>query len=122
VATPPVLGGVGVSRSEKPLAATQAVLELETAVQAVLGASVQVDLRAYSSGTVLADLHDGGRSAAVDRISGTWSVAALTGPDREGCNRYHRACESVTEAVTAAAWLLGKTPAPDAEGAGRGAD
>jgi hypothetical protein len=42
VATPPVLGGLGVSGSEKPLAATQAVLELATAVQAVLGANVRV--------------------------------------------------------------------------------
>jgi len=58
--------------------------ELDAAVRAVLGAGVRVDVRAYSSGTVLADLHDGGRSAAVDRIRGIRSVAGLTGPDRNG--------------------------------------
>jgi len=88
----------------------RAVGELESVVRAVLGAGVRLDARAYSSGTVLADLHDGGRSAAVDRISGIWSVAALTGPDRDGFSRFHRKFGSVTEAVTAAGELFGSSP------------
>jgi hypothetical protein len=70
---------------------------------------------AYSSGTILADLHDGGRSATVDRISGTWSMAAPTGPDRDGFSRYQRTYGSVTDAVTAGARLLGRSPAPEPE-------
>jgi len=99
--------------------------ELETVVRTVLGESVRLDVRAYSSGTVLADLHDGGRSAAVDRISGIWSVAALTGPDRYGFSRFHRRFGSVTEAVTAAGRLFGTSPgsalAVDVTESGRGA-